>query len=286
MKNLGITLIILLFFGASCSSKYEEKEADFRKKLNNNWVEINRTNLEGGLYSTYGERYKADWMMFVDDKGFATVKTPKDYFKSIFVRPDSIIKWDKYKYRIVKLKTDTLVLQYIPNKGDSINKPHHLFFVTEKVFKKISKNQLTKLQELTAKDTLFLKKLSDSCKKSPEYFFTADKFPLAKPLSNEVRIDTATASDGRIEFKITEINANTQHEHLYSGKFILRENGKIGSFDVGLMAWGGTEEILPNTFKYIKHFVENKIRFEPGTTLGEKINTYVYFTFKRVPQKG
>ncbi|MCO4291385.1 hypothetical protein NF867_00730 [Solitalea sp. MAHUQ-68] len=282
MKNFRLALILISLYTVACTSKNEEKETAFRKMLNNNWTEIKRCNLTGGLFSTYGERYKADWLMFIDDKGFATVKTPKDYYRNIFVRPDSIMKWDKYKYRIVKLKTDTLVLEYIPNKGDTINRPHHLLFVTDKLYKTLNKQTLDDLQKLTHNDTLFLKKLSDSCKKAPEYFFTADKLPTAKALDGFTKIDTATSADGRVEFKITEFNADIKNEHLYSGKFILRENGRIGSFDVGLMAWGG-EEILPATYKYIKHFVENKIKFEPGTTLGSKINTYVYFTFKRTP---
>ncbi|POY36026.1 hypothetical protein C3K47_12555 [Solitalea longa] len=282
MKFFHFALIIISLGMAACSSNQEDKDASFRKTLNNNWIEIKRCNLKGGLFSTYGERYKADWLMFIDENGYATVKTPKDYYRNIFVRPDSIMKWDKYKYRIIKIKTDTLVLEYIPNRGDSINKPHHLMFVSEKTFKKTDKETLAGLLTLTKNDTLFLKKLSDSCKRSPNYFFSAEKQPIARSLDGFTKIDTAVSDDGRMEFKITEYNADVKNQHLYSGKFIVRENGQIGSFDVGLMAWGG-EEILPATYKYIKHFVENKIKFEPGTTLGARINTYVYFTFTRTP---
>lgn len=283
MNFCRLALIALSFIVFGCSNKNEENETDYRRKLNNNWIEIKRSNLAGGLYSTYGERYKADWLMFVDDKGFATIKTPKNYYRNIFVRPDSIIKWEKYKYRIIKLKTDTMVLEFIPNKNDNVNKPHHLMFVSEKVYKKIDKTALEQLQTLSKKDTLFLEKLLDSCKKSPDYFFSAEKMPFAKPLEPYIKIDTLTSDDGRLEFKIIEQGAEVKYDHLYSGKFIVRENGKISNFDVGLMTWGG-EEIHPDTYKYIKQFIERKIRFEAGTTLGVKHNSFVYFTFMRTAE--
>ncbi|UKJ06070.1 hypothetical protein [Solitalea lacus] len=294
MKHLSkprLSIFILVLFTLACTHQYSERQLAFKKLLNNNWVEIKRSNIMDGLYSSIGERYTPDWNLKIDSLGFATCKVAShEIFSKIKITNDSILQWNQFQYRIIKVNQDTLVLQYNPSLRNTINKSHRLLFISSNLFNKSQPEQLSKLKQLTKNDTLFLRRLSDSCRRVPTFHFIGEKLPHATSLSSDIKIDTALFSMGfdgpknNIEFFIYDWDSNTRYSHAYSGRFIVRENGKIAAFDVGLMTMWDDEIILPSTFNYIKHVVESKVKFEPATTLGVKHNSYVYFTYVRLPK--
>ncbi|SMO68525.1 hypothetical protein [Solitalea koreensis] len=289
MKNIPLLSLLALLTVLGCKREFRKKELKFQNMLyGKEWVEIKRNNIWGGLYSNYGERYKADWDLIIDSSGFVNSKIPKKKINHILLGTDSLLQWDKYKYRVISLKADTLVLQYIPNKGDTINKPHNLTFIPKVTYDKLSIDQ-KKFSVLSKIDTLFMRKLADSCKSNPLYRFHGETFPRLIPLVSNVSVDTSTfISDGflgthrEIEYNVQEFNSNTKYQHAYSGKFIVRENGELAAFDVGLLAM--YETILPETAKYIEQFMKKSFKYIPATTLGVQHNTYVYFTLVRNPQ--
>ncbi|RFZ91790.1 hypothetical protein D0C36_10065 [Mucilaginibacter conchicola] len=298
--GLGLLLILLLFNLVNCKQNNAAEHAgkkeriSFKPVFDVNYIEVARR-LDNGLsFNEDGYQLEPSWQIkFVSDDSVSIYSPAKKASINFPVArgTDSIFYAAKVFFKVKKITRDSMLLQLIEAKEDSIDLRGarlYMTFYAEKFIKNVIRKDTAVLKAPTWRDTVFVKKLIDAAEKDYSKAFFARRPAVVSSKSSSVKVETHHVTGNIFETKPTD------NDYMYPTFNISIKHAKEDfyySFSVTVDSQGGLhyeKSMIPgNNTYYISHskavldnYLKRYLNVKPGSTLGMLHPSTIYFHVK------
>ncbi|TWR28158.1 hypothetical protein FPZ42_02795 [Mucilaginibacter achroorhodeus] len=268
--------------GNAAKNGNKKERISFKPVFDINYIEVARR-LDNGLsFNEDGYQLEPTWQIkFVSDDS-ASIYSPTKKASINFPMArgiDSIFYAAKVFFKVKKITRDSMLLQLIEAKEDSIDlrgAKLYMTFYAEKFIKDVVHKDLATLKAPTWRDTMFVKNLTDSAEKDYSKAFFARQPAVVSSKSSSVKVETL-----HVTGNILETNP-TDNDYMYPTFNISIKHAKKDfyySFSVTVDSRGGLHYEKPmvpgNNLYYISHskaildkYLKRYLNVKPGSTLG------------------
>ncbi|NOW96572.1 hypothetical protein [Mucilaginibacter sp. SG564] len=291
IKYLGAAVLLITVIAHSgCKDPGRAKEKhliSFRAFNGINYSEVARRQKNGLSFNEYGYQLEPQWKMkFVSDDSVSIFSPTKNTFINFPLTRgyDSIFNAARSWFRIKKLSKDSIVMEILQAKGDSLDingSKVYMLFYADNYVKNVLHTDTSILRRPNRKDTLFVKGLAAKANSNITKAFSArqpvqlvSKSPLVivKPWHTKPDImNNFDASDDYLDptFDITIHKA--YKDFYYSFEMCVDDKGQMHLTRplVGFMGDEGAEKAYMQAAQSIMNsYLQYYLKVVPGSTLG------------------
>ncbi|WP_285060668.1 hypothetical protein [Pedobacter ginsengisoli] len=286
---------VLLFTSCSDTQKQgkgkEDKELppgrlDFNTIKDITFYEGKRRFSSGLSFNELGFQQEPSWVVKFKSNDTVEVYSPEEKkMFPFFITYDhgDVYNFAKNYFRIKKVSKDSLVFQRLHLQRKVISKDIqsdvHMTLYTKEVIEKKLKTTLEELQRPTAKDTAYIKRLTDKANRNPgnaDSAFAARIPVRLTPLSNIIKVQKKDDTDPVTgitsydymfpRYKIEIARAYKDFGYEFSA--VVDANGKIHLGNFGNVIPEHRAARKKTLQAIIDVYLHNLLRISPGTTLG------------------
>ena len=294
IKDLKLILYFSLIFFCLISCKPrnvvkhngEKDRISFNRVFGIKYFEVSRRSNNGLSFNEYGYQLEPDWQINFVSNDSTSIYSPtqKKYINFPLTRGyDSIFNTARTWFKVKKITKDSMLLQLIEAKGDSIDtrgSPVFMTFYSENFIKNVIHKDILSLKAPSKRDTMFIKSLIDSAEKDFHNAFSARQPPIVESKNTLVKVEARHAEGDLLNnfdtsddymyptFDITIERAYANFH--YSFSVIVDSHGNI-QYEKPLVPFTGKgyeEEYISLSKAVMNSYLKYYLKIRPGSTLG------------------